>query len=169
MNKLIALVVFGIAFGLLEAIVVIYLQKILGGSIRAVEINHIFLNLGLIAFVSPIHPFLHSANLNQLESTRESTTIIMLITIAYLSGRSYKQKLGAFLMSFATWDLCYYLFLKILTGWPKSLLDMDIYFLIPVPWIGPIVTPLVTSLLFFILGTILFFKDEMRNIKEDHV
>ena len=35
----------------------------------------------------------------------------------------------------------YYLFLIPLTGWPKSLLDWDILFLLPVPWWGPVIAP----------------------------
>ena len=32
-----------------------------------------------------------------------------------------------------------------LTGWPTSLTDTDVFFLIPVPWLGPVATAVVAS------------------------
>ncbi|MBI2317699.1 MAG: hypothetical protein HYU75_12055 [Betaproteobacteria bacterium] len=80
----------------------------------------------------------------------------MLATIAYVSGHSPKEWIGSFLVAFAVWDLFYYAFLRVISGWPNSLLDLDVYFLIPVPWVGPVVTPLVASTLLLILGVRLF-------------
>lgn len=37
----------------------------------------------------------------------------------------------------------YYLSLRLLTGWPPRLDTVDVYFLIPVPWVGPVWLPLV--------------------------
>jgi len=89
---------------------------------------------------------------------REAATIIMLLTVAYISATNWKQRIGAFLITFAFWDIFYYIFLKYLTGWPKSLFDIDVYFLIPVPWIGPVITPIIIFMILAIIGTKLYLK-----------
>ncbi len=38
------------------------------------------------------------------------------------------------------------MFLKLLLGWPESLFTWDILFLIPVPWVGPVLAPVLVSL-----------------------
>jgi hypothetical protein len=47
---------------------------------------------------------------------------------------------------FGVWDIFYYLWLKVLLGWPASVFDWDVLFLIPLPWIGPVVAPLLVAL-----------------------
>ena len=44
-------------------------------------------------------------------------------------------------MAFGVWDLSYYVSLKVLLGWPKSIWTWDILFLIPVPWSAPVLAP----------------------------
>jgi hypothetical protein len=51
-----------------------------------------------------------------------------------------------FLYAFAIWDIFYYVFLYVLLGWPESLFTWDILFLIPVPWVGPVICPCLVSL-----------------------
>ena len=41
----------------------------------------------------------------------------------------------------ASGTFCYYVFLRIICGWPKSLFDWDILFLLPLPWWGPVLAP----------------------------
>jgi hypothetical protein len=160
MKKLIVLFLFGIVFGLLEAIVVIYIQQIVGSSLTAISNYHTILNLGVIAFISTQHPILHSYRITNLETLREATTIIMLFSFGYMAGKSIKQKLGAFFITFAVWDICYYLFLILLTGWPKTFFDIDVYFLIPVAWVGPVITPLIISVFMLLFGTILYLRND---------
>jgi hypothetical protein len=57
------------------------------------------------------------------------------------------------------WDLAYYAFLKVLTGWPHSLLDWDILFLIPLPWWGPVLAPALIALLLLVGGALLGMGD----------
>lgn len=158
MKKLFAIILFGIAFGLLEATVVIYIQNMLGNSIYAQKPYHTLLNLWFISFISPQKPALQNIWITTLEEFREAATIIMLVTFAYAAGKSLRQKIGVFLISFAVWDLCYYLFLHLLIGWPKSIFDIDVYFLIPVVWVGPVITPLLVSIFLFIFGVRLWIK-----------
>lgn len=153
-QKLSAIVVFGIAFGLLEAIIVIYIQQLLGSNVKSLSPGNfqVLLNLGAIAFILPNVPILKDNQLSLIEMIREFSTIIILLMVAFLAGESIKQKIGAFLLSFAIWDIFYYVFLRVFTGWPTSFLSLDIFFLIPVPWIGPVITPIVISILLIIIG-----------------
>ena len=51
------------------------------------------------------------------------------------------------------WDIFYYVFLKMMCGWPHSLLDWDILFMLPLPWWGPVLAPVLISLLMILWGT----------------
>ena len=51
------------------------------------------------------------------------------------------------------WDIFYYVFLKIICGWPHSLFDWDVLFLLPLPWWGPVLAPVLISLLLILWGT----------------
>src|SRR5215510_11378331 len=75
------------------------------------------------------------------EVVREFATIVMLLTVGILAGRTWRSRLGYFAIAFGVWDIFYYVYLKILCGWPHSLFDWDVLFLIPVPWWGPILAP----------------------------
>jgi hypothetical protein len=41
-----------------------------------------------------------------------------------------------------------------MSGWPTSLLDWDILFLIPLPWWGPVLAPICVALLMIVGGTL---------------
>ncbi len=86
------------------------------------------------------------------ELVREAATLVMLISAGWLAGTSWKNRLGFFMLAFGVWDIFYYLFLKIIVGWPHSLFDWDILFLIPVPWWGPVLSPMLVSLVLIIFG-----------------
>jgi hypothetical protein len=92
------------------------------------------------------------------ELLRELATLIMLAAVGWLAGKTWRARIGFALFAFGIWDITYYLFLIPLTGWPKSLFDWDILFLIPLPWWGPVIAPVSIATLmiaFGILATIL--------------
>ena len=62
-----------------------------------------------------------------------------------LAGNS-RQWTAAFAIAFGAWDIVFYACLKLLLGWPASLFTWDILFLIPVPWVGPVMAPVLVSL-----------------------
>lgn len=158
-RRLAALIAFGVAFGLVEAVVVYYLRQLSGlhGN-YALGQYHTILNLGFIAFIQPAQAVLIRPHYGTVEVFREAATIVMLASVAYVAAGDWRGRLGAFLVAFATWDIMYYAFLWVLTGWPASLTTIDIYFLIPVVWVGPVITPLVISTSLFIGGTWLYLK-----------
>src|SRR5207249_1805662 len=62
--------------------------------------------------------------------------------------------LGYAAIAFGVWYIFYYIFLKILCGWPHSLWDWDILFLLPLPWWGPVLAPVSIALLMILWGTL---------------
>lgn len=92
--------------------------------------------------------------LGPVELARELATLIMHFTIGMLAGRTWRARIGYMAVSFGVWDIFYYLFLKVMTGWPNSLLDWDILFLLPLPWWGPVLSPVLIALLMIAWGTL---------------
>lgn len=137
---------FAIAMGFLESAVVVYLREIYypGGF-----------HFPLAAIDRPIAI---------TEIIRESATMIMLAIIGYLAGQKLSSRFAWFLYSFAIWDIFYYVFLKILLNWPESLMTDDILFLIPVTWVGPVISPVIVALSMIGLAIIILVFD-YRGIK----
>ena len=84
-----------------------------------------------------------------VELTREFATMIMLFAVGFLAGRTWRTRIGYAAIAFGVWDIFYYVFLKIMCGWPHSVLDWDVLFLLPMPWWGPVLAPVLISLLIF--------------------
>ena len=89
-----------------------------------------------------------------VEMSREAATLLMLLAVGTLAGRNWRSRLGYTAIAFGVWDILYYVFLKVMCGWPHSLLDWDILFLIPLPWWGPVLAPVSISLLMILWGTL---------------
>jgi hypothetical protein len=100
--------------------------------------------------------------LDQVELARELATMVMLATVAVLAGRCWRSRLGWFAVAFGVWDISYYAFLKIMCGWPHSLLDWDVLFLLPLPWWGPVLAPMLIALLMIVWGTLVTGMEERR-------
>lgn len=143
-----ALVAFGVGFGYVEASVVHYLRRILSDQMTPeVHAAHTYLDLGFIAFVRPERAALVDPGLTRVETVREAATILMLAAVGWVAAETWRRRLAAFFVAFTVWDLTYYLFLRVLDGWPASVMDRDVFFLIPVAWVGPVLTALVLSTL----------------------
>src|SRR6266540_1590340 len=72
-----------------------------------------------------------AAGLSQAELVREFATLVMLFAVGWLAGATWSSRLGYSTIAFGIWDIFYYVFLRVMTGWPKSLFDWDILFLLP--------------------------------------
>ena len=92
--------------------------------------------------------------LGQVELVREVATLVMLFTAGVLAGRTWRARWGYAAVAFGIWDIFYYVFLRIMTGWPRSLFDWDVLFLLPLPWWGPVVAPAAIALLMIVWGTV---------------
>ena len=88
-----------------------------------------------------------------VELVREAATLVMLAAIGALAGRNARTRLGYAAIAFGVWDVFYYVFLKLISGWPTSLFDWDILFLLPLPWWGPVLAPVCIALLMIAWGT----------------
>jgi hypothetical protein len=142
------LAIFAIAMGALEAIVVVYLRQIYYPE----------------GFDFPLT--LLSPRMLAVECTREAASIVMLVSIGIMAGKDHLQRFAWFLYAFAIWDISYYAWLKILLDWPPSLFTWDVLFLIPVPWIGPVLAPLVCSLTMIPLAvTVIRSNENGRMVK----
>jgi len=89
-----------------------------------------------------------------VELVREFATLVMLFMVGALAGRNWRTRLGYSAVAFGVWDIAYYGFLKIMCGWPDSLLDWDILFLLPLPWWGPVLAPMLIAVLMILWGTL---------------
>jgi hypothetical protein len=92
--------------------------------------------------------------LGEVELVREAATLLMLAMVGILAGRTWRGRLAYAAIAFGFWDILYYVFLRIMTGWPASLFDWDILFLIPLPWWGPVLAPVSIALLMIVWGTL---------------
>ena len=131
-----AVVVFAIAMAWVESAVVYYLRT----HIDRLE-PHQANPLPLIGALGPV------------ELVRELATMIMLLTVGLLAGRTWRERFGYTFIAFGVWDIFYYGFLKVMCGWPHSLLDWDILFLLPLPWWGPVLAPMLIASLMIVWGT----------------
>jgi hypothetical protein len=80
-----------------------------------------------------------------IEVGREAATLIMLLAVAVLAGRDRWERFLVFSLAFGIWDIFYYVWLWVFIGWPPSLLTWDVLFLIPVPWLAPVLAPVIVS------------------------
>ncbi len=145
-TRLISVSMFAIAMGLLEAICVVYIRKI------------IFPPDGNITN-TPISEFNFT-----LEAIRETMTIIMLTTTSILAAFNWRTRLAMFFLAFGIWDIFYYIGLKIFLDWPTSIIDWDTLFLIPVAWYSPVLVPVLIST-YFIFGSIFIILHEGNGTK----
>jgi len=136
---------FAVAMGFLEAAVVIYLRELIYPE----------------GFSFPLQPI--PPDIIFTEIFREAATLIMLAVIGYMLGKNITERFAWFIFCFAVWDIFYYIFLKIILGWPESFMTWDVLFMIPVQWTGPVLAPLITSLSMIFLAYILIcFSDRIK-------
>ena len=153
------LVLFSAAFGYVEAAVVAYLRSIYN-PVRV----HFY--PGTSGDVFPLISLQQLQTLGpehilrlKTELARELATMIMLAGAALIAARKPREWFAAFLISFGIWDITFYLFLRLLLQWPASLFTWDILFLIPVPWTGPVIAPVLVSLSMIASGLVVLWRE----------
>jgi len=136
-KNLILVSLFAIAMAYLESAVVVYLRAMYGIEDLLRDIN--------------LSPDMYTA----IEIGREAATLIMLAAIGIIAGINWPKKIGFFFFAFGIWDIFYYIWLYVFIQWPKSLFEWDILFLIPLPWWGPVIAPILISILLISIGYLL--------------
>jgi hypothetical protein len=121
---------YAVAMAYVEAAVVVDLNGALGQQLGA---------------LFPLRPELRSGPLILIEVGREAATLVMLATVGILAGRSAIERLAWSAVAFGTWDIGYYAWLHVFSGWPPDLGTWDVLFLVPVPWTGPVWAPVAVS------------------------
>jgi len=144
-NKLLWVTLFAVAMGMLESSVVIYLRELYYPD----------------GFQFPLKATSYTIAVTEI--FRELSTLIMLLGIGVLAGKNKHERFAWFIYSFAIWDIFYYLFLFLIINWPVSLLDLDVLFLLPVMWVGPVWSPVLLSLLMIILAQSILYFSKLRN------
>lgn len=129
--------IFAVAMAWLESATVVYLRTLVG----RLEPHQ--------ATPLPV-----SVGLGQTEIVREAATLIMLLMVGLLAGRTWRSRLAYAMIAFGVWDIFYYVFLAVIAGWPRSIMDWDVLFLIPLPWWGPVIAPVLISLELIAGGTL---------------
>ncbi len=159
-RTLAALVLFGVAFGYVEATVVVYLRA-------AYEPLHERLHPGrapgdLLPFI-PLERLSAAGpafvNWEATELAREAATLVMLAAAALAVARNGREWFAAFVLAFGLWDVFYYVFLKVLIDWPPSLLTWDVLFLVPVPWASPVLAPVLVALVMIVTGLAVLWRE----------
>jgi hypothetical protein len=89
--------------------------------------------------------------------------MVMLVVAGCLAGRTARARFGYWMVAFGVWDLGYYLFLAMMGPWPRSLLDWDILFLLPLPWWGPVLAPASIALLMVLGGSLVSQGDHRQR------
>jgi hypothetical protein len=138
---------FGISFGYVEAAVVVYLRAIydpIRQRLHPERSPHDLFPLITTEQLRATGP--ENTRRLAIEIGREAATIAMLAGFALVAGRNFRECTAALAVAFGLWDISFYAFLKLMIGWPESLFTWDILFLIPLPWIGPVIAPVIVSL-----------------------
>jgi len=130
-------VVFAVAMAWLESATVYYLRT-------------------LVDRIEPYqpNPLPIQGTLGQVELVREAATLVMLLALGMAAGPTWRARWGYAAVAFGIWDIFYYVFLRVMTGWPRSPFDWDVLFLIPLPWWGPVLAPVSIAVLMIVWGTI---------------
>jgi hypothetical protein len=124
----VAITVFAIAFAFVEAACAISLKLLYYPE----------------GWKAPFHALPAGAQI--VEQTREVATLVMIGAVAALGRPSWRAGVARALWIFGIWDLGYYVFLRWLTGFPSSLLDPDLVFLVPIVWVFPVWVPVLVSI-----------------------
>lgn len=141
-------VIFAIAFAWVESAVVVYLREIYfdGGFsfpliVKWENGKHI---------VDP---------LVRIEFVREMATITMLVAVGWIAGKNRFQRFCFFMIAFGIWDIFYYIWLYVMVGWPESIMTWDLLFYVPLPWVGPVITPVAIALAMVASGSLIIYYD----------
>jgi len=148
-RKLFWVIVVIAGFAYIEAAVVIYLRHIYYPEgfhfplkrhydyILTIEVMREFSTLAILVGLSAV-----------LAGSRNSPAVLE----RAVRGAKFWLGFGYFVFMFGLWDILFYLWLKAAINWPASISDWDVLFLIPMPWLGPVIAPVSLSAIMILIG-----------------
>lgn len=142
-KRLLWLFLYSVSMGFLEAAVVIYLRAL-------------FYPQGFDFPTTPL--VVIPVKMMGVELGRELATLLMILSVGILFGRSFQERLAGVMIVFGVWDIIYYLALFIVEGWPRSPGTWDVLFLLPTVWVGPVWAPLGVSLALVGTGLLIWVR-----------
>lgn len=130
-----------------------------------VEAASVFYIRALVGRIDPYQPDPLPVNgaLGYVEQWREAATLVMIAALGILAGRTWRRRIGYAALAFGAWDIFYYVFLRLISGWPRTLLDWDVLFLLPLPWWGPVLAPVCVALVMILWGTLATQSDAVAG------
>jgi hypothetical protein len=153
LKNLPAVIVWAVAFAFVEAAVVEYLRALYYPSTQG-------------GFLFPLLTVqqLHAMGAEHerrllIEIGRELATLVMPATLAAVAGRNRRESWAHFMIAFGVWDIFFYLWLKLFLDWPTDLMTWDLLFLIPVPWVAPVLAPLLISFTMIACGIVVLWHE----------
>ena len=161
-GRLVSTAMFALAFGWLEAVIVVYLRKLIGleGTLDSLDPRTQEAMLKTFAGMRSRGEGGHlSPEFLLVEQTREAATIAILLAVGWLAGgagtrraahagMNLKRRAAYFFLAFGIWDIAYYAALWVLLRWPPSPRTLDVLFLIPFPWVAQVWIPVAISMVF---------------------
>lgn len=159
MRLLVPVVIWAVAFAFVESAVVDYLRAL-------------YCPLAHGGFKFPIQTVEQIRALGEehwrrliVELGRELATLVMLATVGIVAGKNRRESWAYFMIAFGVWDIFYYLWLKLFLDWPPSIMTWDLLFLVPVPWVAPVLAPILVSLALITSGiTVLCYESAGRPL-----
>ena len=150
-GKYVGLVLFSIFLGFTQASVAFYLRK----------------NLGIEGDPFPLrnHPESPLGAFSQIESYREITTLFMIIITSLMCSQRplYRFLVFTFILGFCV--MSYYVFLRLFSGWPGSLMSFDIIFLFPSLWIAPVLATIILAFTMASASGILLYAARNKSLR----
>jgi hypothetical protein len=134
-----------VALGYMEASVVVYLRRIIAPVRRVHRPAAVAEPLPLLTVGQLSQAGREFEQLLVVEVAREIAPLVILAAASWALRRRKGEAAAFFMLGFGLWDILYYLFLKVLLGWPASLGTWDVLYLIPTAWVAPVWAPLVIA------------------------
>jgi hypothetical protein len=149
LRRWIWVVAFAIAFAWVEGAIVVYLREIYFGGSFSFPVVMEWQEGELVV-----------DKLMRIEFGREIATIIMLVAVGWAAGRTSWQRFCFFMIGFGIWDIFFYIWLWVMVRWPESLMTWDLLFFVPLPWVGPVITPILIALAMTVAGSLIIYFEE---------
>jgi hypothetical protein len=136
---LVILVLFGVVVGYVEAATVVYIRIMYEPMHRRVfpdrAPDDLFPAFSFEQWAREAPAYVQSP---VMEVVREIGTVLGLALVGLLVAPTLRRWSATVFLLLGVTGWSFYLSLKALMGWPHSLSDWDVIFLVPLPWVGPV-------------------------------